>query len=149
MSKSAYNMWNNVASIHPCWSFVPAGRTYNDLNQYPIFPWVLTNYDSEELDLTLPGNFRDLSKVRALTHTALYALFPINCQRATKYQATKWMVKYRSSCTTHPLYKGLAGISPWCNKRKPHSFTLQRIRMDELASFIVWALTENYVWYAL
>ncbi|XP_049599070.1 neurobeachin a isoform X21 [Syngnathus scovelli] len=39
-----------------------AGRTYNDLNQYPIFPWVLTNYDCEELDLTLPGNFRDLSK---------------------------------------------------------------------------------------
>uniref|UniRef100_A0AAQ4RCU4 Neurobeachin n=1 Tax=Gasterosteus aculeatus aculeatus TaxID=481459 RepID=A0AAQ4RCU4_GASAC len=39
-----------------------AGRTYNDLNQYPIFPWVLTNFDSEELDLTLPGNFRDLSK---------------------------------------------------------------------------------------
>lgn len=34
------------------------------MNQYPIFPWVLTNYDSEELDLTLPGNFRDLSKVR-------------------------------------------------------------------------------------
>ncbi|XP_016052758.1 PREDICTED: neurobeachin isoform X5 [Miniopterus natalensis] len=39
-----------------------AGRTYNDLNQYPLFPWVLTNYESEELDLTLPGNFRDLSK---------------------------------------------------------------------------------------
>nr|XP_019943616.1 PREDICTED: neurobeachin-like [Paralichthys olivaceus] len=39
-----------------------SGRTYNDLNQYPVFPWVLTNYDSEELDLTLPGNFRDLSK---------------------------------------------------------------------------------------
>ncbi|XP_053912364.1 neurobeachin isoform X6 [Cuculus canorus] len=39
-----------------------AGRTYNDLNQYPVFPWVLTNYESEELDLTLPGNFRDLSK---------------------------------------------------------------------------------------
>lgn len=39
------------------------GRTYNDLNQYPVFPWVLTNYESEELDLTLPGNFRDLSKV--------------------------------------------------------------------------------------
>uniref|UniRef100_A0A674MXB1 LPS responsive beige-like anchor protein n=1 Tax=Takifugu rubripes TaxID=31033 RepID=A0A674MXB1_TAKRU len=39
-----------------------AGRTYNDLNQYPVFPWVITNYDSEELDLTLPSNFRDLSK---------------------------------------------------------------------------------------
>ncbi|KAA0702165.1 Neurobeachin Lysosomal-trafficking regulator 2 [Triplophysa tibetana] len=40
-----------------------AGRTYNDLNQYPVFPWVLTNYDSETLDLTIPGNFRDLSKI--------------------------------------------------------------------------------------
>ncbi|KAF6095208.1 LPS responsive beige-like anchor protein [Phyllostomus discolor] len=39
-----------------------AGRSYNDLNQYPVFPWVITNYDSEELDLTLPSNFRDLSK---------------------------------------------------------------------------------------
>jgi len=41
-----------------------AGRTYNDLNQYPVFPWVLTNYESEELDLTIPSNFRDLSKVQ-------------------------------------------------------------------------------------
>ncbi|XP_049582620.1 neurobeachin isoform X3 [Syngnathus scovelli] len=39
-----------------------AGRTYNDLNQYPLFPWVLASYDSQELDLTLPANFRDLSK---------------------------------------------------------------------------------------
>ncbi|XP_066852828.1 lipopolysaccharide-responsive and beige-like anchor protein isoform X2 [Anser cygnoides] len=39
-----------------------AGRTYNDLNQYPVFPWVITNYESDELDLTLPSNFRDLSK---------------------------------------------------------------------------------------
>ncbi|XP_031416111.1 lipopolysaccharide-responsive and beige-like anchor protein isoform X3 [Clupea harengus] len=39
-----------------------SGRTFNDLNQYPVFPWVITNYESEELDLTLPSNFRDLSK---------------------------------------------------------------------------------------
>ncbi|XP_029365340.1 lipopolysaccharide-responsive and beige-like anchor protein [Echeneis naucrates] len=39
-----------------------SGRTFNDLNQYPVFPWVITNYDSEVLDLTLPSNFRDLSK---------------------------------------------------------------------------------------
>ncbi|XP_030207638.1 lipopolysaccharide-responsive and beige-like anchor protein isoform X2 [Gadus morhua] len=39
-----------------------SGRTFNDLNQYPVFPWVITNYDSETLDLTLPSNFRDLSK---------------------------------------------------------------------------------------
>ncbi|TTK16483.1 Lipopolysaccharide-responsive and beige-like anchor protein [Bagarius yarrelli] len=39
-----------------------AGRTFNDLNQYPVFPWIISNYDSEELDLTLPSNYRDLSK---------------------------------------------------------------------------------------
>uniref|UniRef100_A0A674AT04 Neurobeachin-like protein 2 n=1 Tax=Salmo trutta TaxID=8032 RepID=A0A674AT04_SALTR len=39
-----------------------AGRTYNDLSQYPVFPWILSDYTSEELDLTDPGVFRDLSK---------------------------------------------------------------------------------------
>ena len=40
-----------------------AGRTYNDLNQYPVFPWVISNYESHDLDLSLPSNYRDLSKV--------------------------------------------------------------------------------------
>ncbi|XP_068245244.1 WD repeat and FYVE domain-containing protein 3 isoform X2 [Palaemon carinicauda] len=39
-----------------------AGRSYNDLMQYPIFPWVLADYTAEELDLTNPSTFRDLSK---------------------------------------------------------------------------------------
>ncbi|WEW56011.1 beige protein-like 1 [Emydomyces testavorans] len=39
-----------------------AGRTFNDLTQYPVFPWILADYTSEELDLTNPKTFRDLSK---------------------------------------------------------------------------------------
>lgn len=39
-----------------------AGRTYNDLTQYPVFPWVLADYTSEELDLLDPKSFRDLAK---------------------------------------------------------------------------------------
>uniref|UniRef100_UPI00398F68DA WD repeat- and FYVE domain-containing protein 4 n=1 Tax=Pristiophorus japonicus TaxID=55135 RepID=UPI00398F68DA len=39
-----------------------AGRTYNDLMQYPVFPWILADYDSEELDLTNTKTFRDLTK---------------------------------------------------------------------------------------
>ncbi|NWT48683.1 NBEL2 protein, partial [Chroicocephalus maculipennis] len=39
-----------------------AGRTYNDLSQYPVFPWILRDYISETLDLTNPAVFRDLSK---------------------------------------------------------------------------------------
>ncbi|XP_067349895.1 neurobeachin-like protein 1 isoform X4 [Channa argus] len=39
-----------------------AGRTYNNLAQYPVFPWILADYTSEELDLSDPQVFRDLSK---------------------------------------------------------------------------------------
>lgn len=39
-----------------------AGRSYHDLTQYPVFPWVIGDYNSEVLDLTLPSSFRDLSK---------------------------------------------------------------------------------------
>ncbi|KAF7247392.1 WD repeat- and FYVE domain-containing protein 4 [Varanus komodoensis] len=39
-----------------------AGRTYSDLMQYPVFPWVLADYHSKTLDLTNPSTFRDLSK---------------------------------------------------------------------------------------
>lgn len=41
---------------------VIAGRSYNDVNQYPVFPWVLSDYTSSELDLQDPCCFRDLSK---------------------------------------------------------------------------------------
>ena len=39
-----------------------AGRSYNDLTQYPVFPWVIADYDSEELDLNNPNVYRDLSR---------------------------------------------------------------------------------------
>lgn len=39
-----------------------AGRSYNDLNQYPVFPWVLADYTSETLDLSDPSIYRDLTK---------------------------------------------------------------------------------------
>ena len=39
-----------------------AGRTYNDLNQYPIFPWILRDYTSDTLNITDPTVYRDLAK---------------------------------------------------------------------------------------
>ncbi|KAI5428885.1 BEACH domain-containing protein C2 [Lathyrus oleraceus] len=39
-----------------------AGRSYNDITQYPVFPWILSDYDSESLDISNPSSFRDLSK---------------------------------------------------------------------------------------
>eukprot|EP00817_Percolomonadidae_sp_ATCC50343_P006676 CAMPEP_0117419660 /NCGR_PEP_ID=MMETSP0758-20121206/1175_1 /TAXON_ID=63605 /ORGANISM="Percolomonas cosmopolitus, Strain AE-1 (ATCC 50343)" /LENGTH=1407 /DNA_ID=CAMNT_0005200853 /DNA_START=1377 /DNA_END=5600 /DNA_ORIENTATION=+ len=49
-----------------------ANRTYNDLSQYPVFPWVLKNYSSEKLDVANEENYRDLSKpMGALTEERL------------------------------------------------------------------------------
>lgn len=31
-----------------------AGRSYNDLMQYPVFPWILADYDSEVSFRLLP-----------------------------------------------------------------------------------------------
>eukprot|EP00116_Pleurobrachia_bachei_P019139 sb/3479401/ len=47
-----------------------ACRSYNDLGQYPVMPWVLKNYTSDTIDLTDPSNYRDLSQpIGAQTET--------------------------------------------------------------------------------
>ncbi|OQR94211.1 BEACH domain-containing protein [Achlya hypogyna] len=62
ISTFAYLMWLNTV----------AGRTYNDVTQYPVFPWVLADYTSSHLDLTRAATFRDLSKpLGALNETRL------------------------------------------------------------------------------
>jgi len=52
ISNFEYLMWINTVS----------GRTYNDYNQYPIFPWVISDYTSSQIDLDDPNIYRDLSK---------------------------------------------------------------------------------------
>jgi lysosomal-trafficking regulator len=48
-----------------------AGRSYNDLMQYPVFPWILNNYESEELDLKNPQNYRKFNKTISTQHEDL------------------------------------------------------------------------------
>ncbi len=56
-----------------CLNFI-AGRSYNDMTQYPVMPWVLADYESSELDLSESSTFRDLSKpVGALDERRLNA----------------------------------------------------------------------------
>lgn len=39
-----------------------AGRGYSDLTQYPVFPWILADYESKILNLSDPNTFRRLDK---------------------------------------------------------------------------------------
>jgi len=55
-----------------------AGRSYNDLTQYLIFPWILKDYTSNELNLENPDTFRDLSKPMGIQNAEREKEF---CQR--------------------------------------------------------------------
>ena len=39
-----------------------AGRSFNDITQYPVFPWVLCDYTSPTIDLSDESVYRDLLK---------------------------------------------------------------------------------------
>ncbi|KAM9332459.1 protein FAN [Pholidichthys leucotaenia] len=39
-----------------------ADRSCNDLSQYPVFPWIINDYTSQQLDLNNEATFRDLSR---------------------------------------------------------------------------------------
>lgn len=52
-----------------------ADRTTNDLTQYPVFPWVISDYLSQEIDLNDPKTYRDLTKpIGALNENRLKQL---------------------------------------------------------------------------
>ncbi|KAI8104506.1 hypothetical protein M9434_003061 [Picochlorum sp. BPE23] len=52
LSNFEYLMYCNLA----------AGRSFHDLTQYPVFPWIIKDYTSDEIDLNCQDIFRDLSK---------------------------------------------------------------------------------------
>ncbi|KAJ6233844.1 beige/beach-related [Anaeramoeba flamelloides] len=82
-----------------------AGRTYNDISQYPIFPWILTNYKSETIDLNDKNNYRDLSKpIGALNHTKLLKLKKKYHASKTESKSPPFLYGSHYSSTGVPLY---------------------------------------------
>uniref|UniRef100_A0A183BXV0 WD_REPEATS_REGION domain-containing protein n=1 Tax=Globodera pallida TaxID=36090 RepID=A0A183BXV0_GLOPA len=57
-----------------------AGRTFNDLMQYPIFPFVLSDYSSDTLDLTNPSSYRTLAKPMAIQDSRMEKVYAQNYQ---------------------------------------------------------------------
>ena len=58
-----------------CVFYSEADRSVNDLTQYPVFPWVIADYTSKQLDFKDDKFFRDLTKpVGALNEERLQNL---------------------------------------------------------------------------
>ena len=87
-------------------------RTYNDLSQYPIYPWIISDYKSERINLYNNDIYRDLK-------------FPIFAQEEENRKKLKLKFeevengeeKYFSG--TH--YSNPGFISYYLIKQKPYS----------------------------
>ncbi|XP_023246507.1 lysosomal-trafficking regulator [Copidosoma floridanum] len=65
----ALNLWRNGTLTN--WEYITclnklAGRSYNDLMQYPVFPFVLADYTSEKINLENPSIYRNFKKPMAV-----------------------------------------------------------------------------------
>jgi len=66
--------------------------------QYPVFPWILSDYSSKSLDLSNPSSYRDLSKV--IMNVALISSREITSYFKFEiflYDAAYWSTEPRSS----------------------------------------------------
>ncbi|XP_070578950.1 lysosomal-trafficking regulator-like isoform X2 [Ptychodera flava] len=52
-----------------------AGRTFNDLMQYPVFPFILADYTSQILDLENKDSFRNLFKPIAVQYKEMESVY--------------------------------------------------------------------------
>ncbi|XP_050573868.1 lysosomal-trafficking regulator isoform X4 [Bombus affinis] len=65
----AISLWRSGALTN--WEYITclnklAGRSYNDLMQYPVFPFVLADYTSEKIDLSNPKIYRNFKRPMAV-----------------------------------------------------------------------------------
>ncbi|XP_035272744.1 lipopolysaccharide-responsive and beige-like anchor protein isoform X2 [Anguilla anguilla] len=80
-----------------------SGRTYNDLSQYPVFPWVIANYDTNILDLTMPSTYRDLSKPIGALNPKRAAAFSERFESWEDEQVPKFHYSTHYSTAGHTL----------------------------------------------
>ena len=62
LDKSIENWSNGIISNYDYIMILNtlSGRTYNDLSQYPIYPWIISDYKSERINLYNNDIYRDL-----------------------------------------------------------------------------------------
>lgn len=67
-----------------------SGRTFQDLMQYPVFPWILADYKSSLLDLTNSKSFRNLEKPIAVQHPENEAHYISNYNVSTGFARSSY-----------------------------------------------------------
>ncbi|XP_044228580.1 WD repeat- and FYVE domain-containing protein 4 isoform X3 [Thunnus albacares] len=102
-----------------------AGRTYNDLMQYPVFPWVLADYQSETLDLSDPATFRDLSKPMGAQTEKRKQMF---LQRYEEVESSEGEGDLSARCHYCTHYSSAIIVASFLVRMEPFSHTFQALQ---------------------
>lgn len=70
-----------------------SGRSFNDISQYPVFPWVLKNFETSEINLSQESNYRDLS-------------LPVACQNEYGREKSKKTYETSKNDDRYPYHHG-------------------------------------------
>jgi hypothetical protein len=113
-----------------------AGRSFNDLSQYPVFPWIIADYTSENLNLDDPATFRDLSKpIGALNPDRLASLHDL-----FECDDSPWRCLYRMH------YSNLGYVVHYLLRVEPFTtfhISLQSGRFDKAAR-LFWSVPRSW-----
>ena len=53
---------NNISTLeYLMWLNIYSGRSFDDLTQYPVFPWIITNYSDDSEKISIENDLRNLS----------------------------------------------------------------------------------------
>ncbi|XP_030011898.1 WD repeat- and FYVE domain-containing protein 4 [Sphaeramia orbicularis] len=102
-----------------------AGRTYNDLMQYPVFPWILADYQSETLDLSNPATFRDLSKPMGAQTEKRKQMF---IQRYEEVEMSEAEGDLSAQCHYCTHYSSAIIVASFLVRMEPFSHTFQALQ---------------------
>ncbi|XP_051935449.1 WD repeat- and FYVE domain-containing protein 4 isoform X1 [Hippocampus zosterae] len=102
-----------------------AGRTYNDLMQYPVFPWILADYKSETLDLSDPTTFRDLSKPMGAQTEKRKQMF-IQRYEEVEHSESEGGLSAKCHYCTH--YSSAIIVASFLVRMEPFSHTFQTLQ---------------------
>lgn len=85
-----------------------SGRSFNNIDQYPVFPWILTDYKSLKIDLKDPSIYRDLSKpIGAINNKRLNEIKSKNSSYlyesgySNQYSVLFWLYRLEPFYTKH------------------------------------------------
>lgn len=95
-----------------------AGRSFQELSQYPVFPWIISDYVSNNFDINQPGKIRDLRKPMAAISEKKMR------DGLTKYKVTEDFPDGRFQFGTHYM-PGRAALA-YLMRLQPYTLMIER-----------------------